>query len=110
MQLSRNEVRKRLIEAVKASFLNLEFFIIAVLSILVLASSFAVLDQKLKFREATIQYQKLEKEKESLHVKWTQLLLEHSTLASPARVERIAKDDLKMYLPQIKDIKLIKEP
>lgn len=110
MQLSRSEVRRRLIEAIKASFINLQFLIIVVLSVLVLASSFAVLDQKLKFREATIKYQQYEKEKESLHVEWTQLLLEHSTLASPARVERVAKDTLKMHLPSIKDIRLIKEP
>ncbi|MCF6766066.1 cell division protein FtsL [Thiotrichales bacterium 19S3-7] len=110
MQISRNEVRKRLFETISASFFNLQFLIVIILSVLVLASSFAVLHQKLKFREATIQYQNYVKEKESLHIQWTQLLLEHSTLASPARVERVAKDTLKMHLPSVKDIQLIKEP
>lgn len=110
MELSRSEVRRQLKLALNASFLNLQFLIVVILATLVLVSSFAVLSQKLAYREAMITLQKNEQLKEKLHVQWTQLLLEHSTLASPARVEKIAQDNLNMHLPDIKDIQLVKEP
>ncbi|MCF6767810.1 cell division protein FtsL [Thiotrichales bacterium 19S11-10] len=109
MQVSRNEVRKELKKAIFASFINFQFLVIGLLSILVLASSFAVLNEKLNYREETIRYQKLQKQQITLYVEWTQLLLEHSTLASPIRVERLAKDKLNMRLPVAKEIKLVKE-
>ncbi len=40
-------------------------------------------------------------------VEWGQLLLEHSTLTSPAYIEKIARERLNMDMPQTKDIEMV---
>lgn len=50
--------------------------------------------------------QKLYFQHEYLQNQWTQILIEHSTLASPTHVEEIAKQN-NMHLPTIKEMKTI---
>ena len=43
-----------------------------------------------------------------MEVEWGQLQLEQSTLAAPARVERIAAQQLQMQLPKKEQIRFIR--
>ena len=51
-------------------------------------------------RRLTDRAQQLQREQARLETRWGQLLLEHSTWGSYARVERLARDELGMKLPQ----------
>ena len=50
--------------------------------------------------------QKLYLQHEHLQNQWTQIVIEHSTLASPTHVEEAAKEN-HMHLPTMKEIKTI---
>ncbi len=76
------------------------------LCLLVLLSAFSVVVVKYHYKVALDQEQKLYYEREDLRDQWTQILIEHSTLASPTHVEEVAKKN-NMYLPKAKDIQTI---
>lgn len=50
-------------------------------------------------RTQVSQLEHLERELHQLQLEWGQLLLEHSSLSTPARVERLAIEKLQMRLP-----------
>ncbi|KAF0808963.1 cell division protein FtsL [Alcanivorax sp. S71-1-4] len=50
-------------------------------------------------RKLTAQSQQLQREQYRLHTEWGQLLLEESTWGSFARVEQLARQELKMKQP-----------
>jgi cell division protein FtsL len=56
-----------------------------------------------------IAQQKNDQEQNELHVQWTQILLEHSTLASPILVESKARIKLNMIDPKAKNIERLSE-
>lgn len=45
---------------------------------------------------------------QQMEVEWGQLQLEQSTLALPARIERIASHQLQMQMPQSKQIQFVR--
>jgi cell division protein FtsL len=55
-----------------------------------------------------IELQNLRKERDNLNVEWSKLQLEHSTWAQHSRIEEIANEKFKMFMPDIKDIIVIK--
>lgn len=70
------------------------------LLVLVVLGALSVVTSQHKARKL---YVALQQEKERAHkmeVEWGQLQLEQSTLATPARVERIASRQLQMQLPK----------
>ncbi len=82
---------------------------IALLSVLVFMSAIAVVYHKHKSRLLFTQLQTLNQEIESLQVEWGQLLLEQGTWSSDARVERIAREQLQMALPEPNTVVVIEE-
>jgi len=56
-----------------------------------------------------IELQNLQKERDKLNVEWGKLQLEQSTWSQHSRIEKIAKKQLKMFVPDIKDIIVIKK-
>lgn len=48
-------------------------------------------------------------EREQLHVKWSQLLLEKSTLITQSRVQQVASEKMDMIVPNNKSIVIINE-
>lgn len=72
---------------------------LALLVLLVMVSAFAVSYSVHKARKLTDESQQLQREQNRLHTEWGQLLLEHSTWGSYARVERIARTELQMIQP-----------
>ncbi|MDP0562311.1 MAG: cell division protein FtsL [Candidatus Endonucleobacter sp. (ex Gigantidas childressi)] len=51
--------------------------------------------------------QKVLENKNKAQVGWGRLLLEHSTLTSPARVERLAREELDMIVPRPSNIEMV---
>lgn len=74
-------------------------YFLMVLLISVLISAFAVIYSTNSYRSTFSQVEQEEQQTHFLQLQWGQLLLEHASLATPARVEEFAKDKLKMILP-----------
>lgn len=68
----------------------------------VVVSAFGVSHSVHETRKLTNTSQQLQREQSRLHTEWGQLLLEHSTWGSYARVERIAREELNMIQPTSK--------
>jgi cell division protein FtsL len=70
-----------------------------VLAVLVLASAVSVVYARHDARQLFIQLQQLTAERDALNIDWGRLQIEHSTWASPGRVEQIARERLGMREP-----------
>ena len=64
--------------------------------------------QRSEARRLTDESQKLQQQQTRLESQWSQLLLEHSTWGSYARVERLAREELGMKLPKTDERVLIR--
>lgn len=78
------------------------WFMPLMLTTLVVLSAFVVSYSVHSTRSLTNTSQQLQREQNRLHTEWGQLLLEHSTWGSYARVERIAREELNMIQPTAK--------
>ncbi len=70
----------------------------------VLVSALAIVYTTNEYRMSFIELQRLEQQTNQLQLQWGQLLLEQASLATPARVEQLAKEKLEMRLPSDKEI------
>lgn len=73
-----------------------------------LASSLGVIYTKHKSRQYFAKLQSLQAARDTLHVEWSQLLLEQGTWATDVRVERVAKEHLNMVVPSPENIKVFR--
>lgn len=69
------------------------------LAVLVLASAVSVVYARHDARQLFIELQQLTAERDTLNIDWGRLQIEHSTWASPGRVEQIARERLGMREP-----------
>ena len=76
------------------------FLWIGGLLVLVLGSALAVIYSKYQSRLLFVEIQKQERELDHYEVEWGQLQLELTTLAEENRVEQVARDKLKLVMPQ----------
>jgi cell division protein FtsL len=81
--------------------------IVAVLWVAVLASSLGVIYAKQEARNRFNDLQKLTKARDDLDIEWGQLQLEQSTWATHGRVEQVARDNLRMIIPQASDLRIV---
>jgi cell division protein FtsL len=81
--------------------------LIAVLWVAVLGSSLGVVYAKHEARSRFNELQQLTEERDDLDIEWGQLQLEQSTWATHGRVERLARDDLRMVIPQANDLRIV---
>lgn len=72
-----------------------------------LVSALAVITTTHLTREQYGRMQQLEREQNQLQTEWGQLLLEESAWSSPARIERLAMERLKMRLPDVDEVEVI---
>ncbi|ASK34867.1 cell division protein FtsL [Alcanivorax sp. N3-2A] len=79
-----------------------------VLLALVVASALGVAYSVHEARRLTDRSQQLQRQQAQLETRWGQLLLEHSTWGSYARVERLAREELGMKLPVTDERVMIK--
>jgi cell division protein FtsL len=82
---------------------------LAGLWVLILISALAVSYSVHEARRLTATSQQLQAEQDRLQTEWGQLLLERSTWGSYARVERLAREQLEMKLPE-KDERVVVKP
>ncbi|MBM7332360.1 MAG: cell division protein FtsL [Alcanivorax sp.] len=78
------------------------------LLLMVVASALGVAYSVHEARRLTDRTQQLLSEQAALETRWGQLLLEHSTWGSYARVERLAREELGMKLPETDERVLIR--
>jgi len=81
--------------------------LVAVLWVAVLASSLGVIYAKQEARNRFNELQKLTRARDDLDIEWGQLQLEQSTWATHGRVERLARDELHMVIPQASDLRIV---
>ncbi len=79
-----------------------------VVLVLVIGSAIAVIDAKHRSRKLFSQLQALKKQQDALDVEWGRLQLEQSAWARHERIERIARTQLEMKMPEAGDIVVIK--
>jgi len=70
------------------------------LLMLLLGSAMGVIYSKYRSRLLFVEIQKQERELDRYEVEWGQLQLELTTLAEENRVEQIAREKLKLVMPQ----------
>lgn len=90
--------------------LSRSFYCLMFLLFSVLVSALAVIYSTNSYRSTFSQVEQQEQQKHYLQLQWGQLLLEQASLATPARVETLAKNQLKMVLPTAKNTLWLKGP
>ena len=83
--------------------------VLVVLLLSVVLSALGVIYSSYKSRQLFAEYQQLNREAVRLDEEWGRLLLEQSTWASPSRVERVAKSELKMVVPDADHIVVVEQ-
>lgn len=78
-----------------------------VMAIALFLSSLAVVDVHTRYLLLFAKEQHLVSHADALHVEWGRLLLERGTLAEHQRVDRIARQDLHMVMPDPRRIVLL---
>ncbi len=86
----------------------LRFITVAALLGVLLITALLVIDKKYQSRRLFSKIQKQEKLLDNYQVEWGQLQLELSMLAEENRVERVAKDKLKLIMPSRENIIYLK--
>lgn len=76
-----------------------EYLLAGLLALLVLGSAVGVVFARHEARRLFIELQQLTAERDRLNIDWGRLQIEHSTWASPGRVEQIARERLRMREP-----------
>ncbi len=87
--------------------LTKQFCALTLLIVFILFSALSVVYVKDLNRRLFIELQSQQKTRDSLHIEWGKLLLEESSWATQARVQRIAQQQLDMELPKAKKIKMV---
>ncbi len=80
---------------------------VALVWVLVLVSALAVVASTHQTRERVSRLETLRREASELQVVWGQYMLEQSTWAAYGRVERLAREELNMHLPEDDDIVMV---
>lgn len=78
------------------------------LVLFVIATSVGVVYAKHESRKLFVELDLLKKERDSMNIKWGQLQLEQSTLATHSIIERTAKKRLSMVTPEYKNILIVR--
>ena len=81
---------------------------VAALWVAVLCSALGVVHGKQQARNRFNELQKLTNVRDDLDIEWGQLQLEQSTWATHGRVERVARDDLRMVTPLATDLRIVR--
>jgi cell division protein FtsL len=83
--------------------------IFLILTTMVFVSAVEVVYARHQTRKLFVEIQDLEKERNVLNEEWGRLQLEQSTWATDDRVESIARGELQMKPPEMKEIILIRQ-
>jgi len=75
----------------------------------VLVSAVGVIEAKHQSRKRFVALQALEKVRDQMNVEWGQLQLEQGTWATHSRVERIAREKLRMVNPKMDEVVIVEQ-
>jgi cell division protein FtsL len=78
------------------------------LLLLVIACALGVVTSQHKARILFVELQQEQARAQKMDVEWGQLQLEQGMLAMPARVEKLAGNELRMHMPQSSQIRYIR--
>lgn len=76
---------------------------------LVLASAVLLIYSKHQSRKLFVEVQQLKYEVDALNTEWSQLQLEQSAWSGHGRIERIARKQLSMIMPEPGDVVFVKQ-
>lgn len=82
--------------------------VLPVLWLAVLGSAVEVIYARHAARDLFVRLEKLDAERDALDMEWGRLQLEQSAWSSHAFVERAASTQLKMALPQPRDVRIVR--
>ena len=82
--------------------------VVPLVLVLVLVSSIALVQSSHRSRKLFSELQDLRREAMQLDEEWGRLLLEQSTWASPDRVQNLAEDKLKMQVPDMREVNMVR--
>ena len=85
----------------------LRALVVGVLVVATLASAIGVVFSRHEARRLFIDLQQLNAERDRLDIEWGRLQIEHSTWASPGRIEQIARERLKMTEPDPANVVIV---
>src|SRR5688572_19080611 len=91
---------KKMLKGPFRALLSWKNFSLCFLLLCTFGSAIAVVLSKHMNRSLHMELQSLQKQRDTLQVEWSRLLLEQGTLGSDVRVEQVAKDELEMMLPK----------
>lgn len=81
----------------------------AVLGLAVMISAIACVHSKHQSRKLFVELQQLTSVRDEMQVNWGRLQIEQSTWSAHARVERLARKQMKMRSPDPADIRLVRQ-
>ncbi len=80
----------------------------ALLVLLSVTSAVGVIYTKHISRQLFSKLQNLQQRRDALHIEWTQLLLEQGAWATHIRVDKIAREQLQMTMPQPNQVEVLR--
>ncbi len=83
--------------------------LLVVMILAVLVSAVGVIEAKHQSRKRFVALQALEKVRDQMNVEWGQLQLEQGTWATHSRVERIAREKLRMVNPKMGEVVIVEQ-
>jgi cell division protein FtsL len=81
-----------------------------ILAVLLVICALAVVTARHQARKLFMELQAMQKQSRDLDVEWGRLQLEQSTWAMHSRIEQIARDQLRMSVPDPKRIQVVRVP
>ncbi|QEP43054.1 cell division protein FtsL [Ectothiorhodospiraceae bacterium BW-2] len=67
---------------------------------LLFVTSLAVVQVKNETRQAFVRLEQLQQQRDDMHIEWGKMQLEQSTYSGHSRIDHIARNELKMVVPQ----------
>lgn len=86
-----------------------QFFIVVVLFVLLISAAIEVVGNRQEARGLYAELRKAEQERDQLKIEWRRLRIEQSSLLNHSVIERQARESLNMKMPDVQDIKVLKE-
>jgi cell division protein FtsL len=83
--------------------------VVTLLFSLVLGSAILLVYSKHQSRKLFVELQQLRYEVDALNTEWSQLQLEQSAWSGHGRIERIARKQLSMVMPESDDVVFVKQ-
>lgn len=85
-----------------------QFMVLTLLGLVLTASAVGVVYAKYASRKYFVELQGLEAKRDAIDVQWGRLQLEQSTWGTHGRIEKIARQDLKMHIPSAEEVMVIR--